>query len=57
MTKTVYKVAAREGSDRYQAEVGTEVELDLPDLEERAVVAAGWLEPVKKTEAKKEAKT
>lgn len=43
-----YKIASEEGANRYGAEVGQTVELDIPD-EELAVVAAGWLEPVKKT--------
>jgi hypothetical protein len=42
---TTYKVASEEGAVRYGGQVGDEVELDLPDAEETAVVAAGWLEP------------
>ena len=40
-----YTIASAEAAERYQAEVGETVELDLPDEEELAVVAAGWLEP------------
>ena len=38
-----YKVASQEGAERYKAEVGDVVELDIQD-EELAVIAAGWLE-------------
>jgi hypothetical protein len=38
-----YKVASEEGAQRYGAEVGQTVELDIKD-EELAVIAAGWLE-------------
>ena len=43
MTKRVYKITSDEGAQRYGAEVGATVELDIPD-EELAVIAAGWLE-------------
>jgi transcription elongation GreA/GreB family factor len=52
MAKT-YKVASPEGAARYGAEEGEQVELDLPDEEETAVVAAGWLEPVTSKSGKK----
>lgn len=42
-----YTIASQEGSDRYQNEVGAEVELDLDKNQERALLAAGWLEAVK----------
>lgn len=43
-----YTIASEEGAQRYGAELGTDVELDLPADEEQAVVAAGWLDPAKK---------
>jgi hypothetical protein len=46
---TSFKVASEEGAQRYGAEVGDTVELSLSPVEERAVVAAGWLEPKKST--------
>jgi hypothetical protein len=52
MAKT-YTIASPEGAQRYGAEEGEQVELDLPDEEETAVVAAGWLEPVTSGKAKK----
>ena len=51
---TSYEIASDEGAQRYGAEVGATVDLELDEREERAVVAAGWLAPVKKA---KEAKT
>lgn len=39
-----YKVTSEQGAERYGAEVGEVVELDLDKYEEQAVVAAGWLE-------------
>lgn len=45
---TKYTIASEEGAQRYAAELGVDVELHLPAEEEQAVVAAGWLEPVKK---------
>jgi hypothetical protein len=50
---TTYKVASDEGALRYGAEKGEQVELDLSDEEETAVVAAGWLEPVTSGKTKK----
>ena len=51
---TSYTIASEEGAQRYGAELGTEVELKLEEQEERAVIAAGWLEPATKPkEAKK----
>lgn len=44
MASKAYKVVSDEGAQRYGAEVGTVVELDLDKHEEQAVVAAGWLE-------------
>jgi hypothetical protein len=43
-----YTIASEEGAQRYGAEQGETVELDLEEREERAVVAAGWLTPEKK---------
>lgn len=48
MSKTSYTVASPEGAEHYQAEVGATVELDLDAREERAVIAAGWLNEAKK---------
>ena len=50
MSKSAYKVASEEGAQRYEAEVGDEIELDLSESDERALLAAGWLEPSKKKE-------
>ena len=47
---TIYKVASEEGAQRYGAELGDEVELELDEGEELAVTAAGWLEKTKKKE-------
>jgi hypothetical protein len=43
-----YKVASEEGKEQFQAEIGDKVELKLTEDEERALVAAGWLEHDKK---------
>lgn len=42
-----YTIASQEGADHYGAEVGDNVDLDLNPDEERAVIAAGWLEVTK----------
>ncbi len=47
-----YKIASDEGADRYKAEVGEVVELDINEEEQRAVIAAGWLEPAKNPKEK-----
>jgi hypothetical protein len=47
-----YVIASEEGAQRYGAEQGSAVDLDLNDDEERAVIAAGWLDHGKKKEAK-----
>lgn len=39
-----YTVTSEEGAVRYGAEVGKTVELKLGEDEERAVIAAGWLD-------------
>jgi hypothetical protein len=44
MAKHKYRIASEEGANRYQQEVGTETELDLSVSEQKAVVAAGWVE-------------
>lgn len=44
MAKHKYRIASEEGAARYQQEVGEEVDLDLDRDEQRAVVAAGWVE-------------
>jgi hypothetical protein len=56
MGKT-YTIASAEGAERYGAEEGEAVELDLEPGEELAVVAAGWLEPEATTKKAKEAKS
>lgn len=57
MAEKKYKLASPEAITRYgrsqdpdaaPLEIGDTVELELSDDEERAVVAAGWLEPAKK---------
>lgn len=40
-----YRIASDEGAARYGGEVDETVDLDLDEGEERAVVAAGWLDP------------
>jgi hypothetical protein len=42
-----FKVASEEGAQRYGGEIGDIVDLSLGSDEERAVIAAGWLEDVK----------
>ena len=39
-----YKIASDEGAQRYGAEVGETVDLDLTKDEELPFIAAGWLE-------------
>jgi hypothetical protein len=39
-----YLIASEEGAQRYGAEVGAKVDLKLSAGEERALLAAGWLE-------------
>ena len=48
MAKKDYTVAYEEGANRYGAEVGAVVELDLHKDEELPVLAAGWLEHTEK---------
>lgn len=47
-----FTIASPEGAQRYGREVGEVVDLTLDEQEERAVVAAGWIEPKKPKEAK-----
>lgn len=47
MATHTYRVASPEGAAYSRAEEGDKVELDLNAETERAIVAAGWLEPVK----------
>ena len=54
MTKTRYKIASELGADRYKAEVGDTVDLDINSEEKRAVIAAGWLEEVTTKPAKED---
>lgn len=44
MAKHQYRIASEEGAGRYGSEIGTETELDLDREEQKAVVAAGWVE-------------
>lgn len=48
--KKRYRIGAPEGAEWIGSEavVGDEVELDLQEEQERALIAAGWLEPVAK---------
>lgn len=46
MAKHRYRIASEDGAQRYHEEVGTETTLDLSVSEQRAVVAAGWVEPL-----------
>lgn len=48
MAKNSYKVVSPEGAAYTGVEEGELVELDLEPAQERAVVAAGWLEPARK---------
>lgn len=43
-----YVIASDAGAQKYGAEVGAQVELELDESDERALVCAGWLEPTKK---------
>jgi hypothetical protein len=45
MAKHTYRIASDDGAERYGAEVGAVVDLDLTADQRRAVVAAGWVEP------------
>jgi hypothetical protein len=49
---TTYQVASEEGAQLYGVEVGEAVDLKLGPEQERALLAAGWLEETKKKEAK-----
>jgi hypothetical protein len=48
-----YKITSEEGAQRYGAEIGDTVDLDIKD-EELAVIAAGWLEHVTPKPAKED---
>ena len=48
MASGSYKILSQEGADRYGREIGEVVDDDLTVEQERALVAAGWLEPAKK---------
>jgi hypothetical protein len=56
MAKHNYVVVSDEGVEKYGHAVGDEVELDLPADEAKAVVAAGWIEPVDTKKPAKSAK-
>jgi hypothetical protein len=53
MASKKFEITSPEGAERYGAELGDQVELELEPDTERAVVAAGWLEPVTATTTKK----
>jgi hypothetical protein len=53
MASSSYKITSPEGAERYGQEEGAVVELVLKADEERALVAAGWLEKKKKEKADK----
>jgi hypothetical protein len=48
-----YKIGSPEGAERYGQEQGAVVELDLDAAQERALLAAGWLEKEKEKKADK----
>lgn len=50
-----YKITSEEGAQRYGAELGETVNLDIKD-EELAVIAAGWLEHATTQKSAKEDK-
>lgn len=52
MAKHRYTIASDEGAGRYGGEIGQEIELDLDVDAKRAVVAAGWVEPIDEEEDK-----
>jgi hypothetical protein len=52
MAKKTYTVASDEAAERYQVEVGEEIALELSVDEERAVIAAGWVEEPKAKKGK-----
>jgi hypothetical protein len=51
MAKHTYTIASEEGANRYGAEVGTTLEIDIPAEEAKAVVAAGWVDKVEEPAA------
>lgn len=62
MAKHAYTIASEEGAalvnrkNGVAVDVGEQVDVDLSVDEQRAVVAAGWLEPVEEAQPKKEEK-
>jgi hypothetical protein len=42
--KRTYRIASQEAVDRYHEEIGSYAELELDREQERALVAAGWIE-------------
>ena len=54
MAKKTYRLLeqAHEAGQRTDDEVGTEFEDDLDPDTERAMIAAGWIEPVQKEDTK-----
>lgn len=47
MAKHDYIVASEEGANYAKAEIGDQVELDLSVDQQRALIAAGWVEESK----------
>lgn len=56
MAQHSYRIGSQEGVDRYGGEIGDEVKLDLSVAEAKAVVAAGWVEPLEEVDDKKKEK-
>ena len=46
---STYKITSQEGAEYANADVGAEVELDLNESDERALICAGWIAPATKT--------
>ncbi len=49
-----YTVASEEGAQRYGAEQGAQIDLELTESDERAVICAGWLELAPAKQAKED---
>lgn len=46
MAKHKYRISSEEDASRYGGEVGEVKDIDIPAHEVKAVVAAGWVEPL-----------